>query len=637
MTLAKQVAMKCTALTAALLLLASVTSCSGDGAGIAAQGAAAIAVDPQNVTFDPTLAGGQLVREVTIESIGQHKLSILEIVFESTDDRALYFEGPPEPLPFDVKPGFARQLELFFEPYAGMEPPEGQLKIYSNDHVLAVDGSPVVVNVRTQTRTGELAITPTNLSWPPIPPSPANSGCASPPTQVKQFQIRNVGSDFLQITGYELTPSTEEPHFSVCPANFEGQNGQIPPDSERTWKVAFHPTASGEHLARLRIDYGERSREVILRGGGAGGPAIEILPQVLAWPDVSMDRCEQKNLIIANTGIGALAVRQLRLRPSHLTEIYSLSGDTYSAANSNLTEAIPEGGEATLQVTYCAEREEDFAGSLEIHHSATPAFESPLLVELLGHEAVPHISYSPDTVRISGTPEGSSSEEWHVRIGNESGGRSLNIESVSVGPHQESPGCHGQPDDSDDCPHRNFTARPDNFAPTSIPSGDFRAMRVQYSRPIGQLSTEFACLNISHDDPLSPNPLCVSLIALASPTNLPPHACIQLADGQGGGAVTPGVPVILDGICSSDPDDPDNPRAIGRYEWMLIERPPGSNASLNPSVSEADDLGNVDTTTTLIPDINGSYSVGLVVRESGAGGVFSANEDVFELLASGGN
>ncbi len=99
------------------------------------------------------------------------------------------------------------------------------------------------------------------------------------------------------------------------------------------------------------------------------------------------------------------------------------------------------------------------------------------------------------------------------------------------------------------------------------------------------------------------------------------------------GNLSAGTEVCLDGSGSTDEADPGEPAEICRYEWLLVQRPPGSSAQVDPASSER--RGGVPDApiTCLTTDVPGGYVVALLVTECGDAGLRSAPAR-YEFLAN---
>ena len=393
--------------------------------------------------------------------------------------------------------------------------------------------------------------------------------------------------------------------FTICPAPYEGSGNAIPTGGRRSWKVVFHPFETGSHTARVTVNHTQGSGQVILRGGSAGGKGIQVHPMTLSWPQLPKDECGEMNLVIMNTGTVPLKIFQFRFDPPEIEDYYRLSGDTFDRDEFNLRDAVPRGDQAVLHVTYCAEPEIPLTGWLEIHHSATPDVESPQRVELRGNQASGQLGYSPGTVQINGTPPGDSSEEFPIVLRN-IGGAPLTVTAREIG--ATAAGGQG---------FENFNVSRGGLNELEIASGEFETVYIQYSRPQEQVGTDFACLNVEHNDPFQTSPVCVQMIA-SHPANLAPVANIKVVEGLPAPPVPTGTEICLTGEDSTDAGD-DPAADICRYDWLVVDRPPGSDSDVVPPSSQASGDTPADPQTCITPDFPGTYIVTLTATECSMG------------------
>ena len=345
-----------------IVTLATLAAAGCDG-GIGTGGTVAMEVKPLSLTFDATSVGGHSSMTVTVKSIGEKTLTVTGIVLDVAEGDAeqLYLIEPPA-TPFDLEEGHAQAIELEFAPIAGAEPPRGTLTITSNDE----SNPTAVVQIDTPERTGKMKLIPDNLEWGNVQMHQGDPpGCAAPPSMVKEFEVTNIGQALLQVTGWDLSPEGELEHFTICPADYASG---LPVGASREWKVVFHPFDTDRHVASLFVQHTLGQKEVKLRGGGEGGKCIDLVPEVLAWPNLPQDECGEQNLVIANCGTMPLAIREFKFEPRHLDDFYDLSGDTFDRERYNLRGTIPrasqdDAGEATVHVKYCAEPEIPMTGS----------------------------------------------------------------------------------------------------------------------------------------------------------------------------------------------------------------------------------------------------------------------------------
>ena len=583
-----------------LAALAAALTSACDSGGIGQGDTATIKVEPPTVTFPATAAGGEVVEQVTIKNNGKRTLVVTGISLRITvgSPEHLYLVDPPE-TPFDLAEGFSKQVEILYAPTAGATPPQGILSITSTD-------GPKEVPIDTQEQLGEMKLDPGNVTWGDLPTWEGDPpGCAAPPANVQTFEVINVGSAALQITGYDLSSDDDPVPFTVCPAPYEGAGNAITQGGRRTWKVVYHPFSTGSHTAHLTVSNTQGSGQVILRGGSAGGKSIQVHPMVLSWPTLPKDECGELTVVIMNTGTIPLKVFQFRFEPPELEDYYRLSGEQFDGEQYNLRGAIPRGEQTVLRVTYCAEPEEPLTGWLEIHHSATPEVESPLNVELRGNQAAPQLGFSPPSIQINGTAPGTSSDEYPVVIRN-LGGAPLTVTSTEIGPSPAG----GQGQD-------NFSVSHGGLLDIEIPSGRFETVYVQYSRPQEHVGTDFACLEVVHDDPFQDPKLCIQLIA-AHAANLPPVASIAFAADSPAPPVPTGTEVCVDASGSTDAAD-DPAASICRYDWLLVDRPMGSSADVSPVRSEAVGELPPDPICCLTTDVPGTYIVTMTATECSLG------------------
>ena len=238
-----------------LPLLAAACGGGSNAGGAAVDAAAVLAIEingtiATNLTFPAIAAGGTYSASVQVRSAGAGDLTITNVGFVRTD------AGPAETLtmlevevPFTLSSGTTRSIEFIYSPAPGQEAPAGTLTIDSDDLI----AGPQTVSVGTQIRQGDIKVDPPNLSWSDVTVMDTKPDCGQASPDLKQrFNVLNTGQDFLQITDYSLEPASQQQHFTVCPAPFEGERNVIPQGASREWKVVFHPQDEGEQTAFLK-------------------------------------------------------------------------------------------------------------------------------------------------------------------------------------------------------------------------------------------------------------------------------------------------------------------------------------------------------------------------------------------------
>jgi hypothetical protein len=148
----------------------------------------------------------------------------------------------------------------------------------------------------------------------------------------------------------------------------------------------------------------------------------------------------------------------------------------------------------------------------------------------------------------------------------------------------------------------NFVLDPD-LNGMAIPANTRQPVSVSYNRPVGGgAGLQQGTLTITSDALEPNNTYIVNLFAYNGPDALPPVADIAVTPGE---PYSVGETITLSGAGSTPPEGGtlmSNP-----YNWVLLGAPSGSEASLSNDYLE---------TTTLVPDLPGTYTVMLTVTAS---------------------
>ncbi len=594
--------------SALALLSLGLLACDSEQFGT--QGVPQLRLSTEAITFQATPVGESGFEELTILSDGDRPLVVEDLRIEP--DSSEFFLDTTVDLPLTLDAGFEQTLTLVYRPQTVAANPTADLVIVSNDRKTGEDGV-VRVPMSVQAQNPRLTRDTGFLRWGADEPRPTNLGCGELINR-KSVQLTNRGSGQLFLLAYQLRgrdlPEGEAAtdHFSVCPPESWKQRaigrdaGSIP---QQTWDIVFHPTTDGVKQGSLSIESNGGSITIELEGGGESQSSVDVAPMVLTWPELQMGGQATKPLDIINTGGLPVDVTNVRVMPSSHGLYYTISGATFVAnegqASGRLSQAIPARGTVRLDITYRASEPEPVEAELEIYHSAaTPP--SPIVVRLLGNVGTPQMNVDPLQVEFTGTPVGTSADRTLVVTN--VGSAELVVDRVDIEPDGETLGSE------------NFSCRPAPCSATLQP-GDYETFQIRYDRPLEAMQLEDrGCARIVSNDPGQQPPGCVSLLARNSDGNTPPVACPEASPST---TVAVGETVTLSCACSSDADEG---QTIERCDWMLVDWPAASHASLTLTA------GDLETPTQLVPDAVGSYRVVLVVTDDSATHFLSPEEDI---------
>lgn len=592
----------------ALATLAAISGCDGEQFGTA--GVPQIRLSHDAITFQSSNVGQRVLEDVTIFSDGTKPLVVTSITIEpAQDDFGIRSELE---LPLTLEPGLERTLTLYYEPQTLGDDVSAELVVVCNDSNAGVSGR-LTIPISVQSQSPQLARSKGYLGWDYDDPRDTNLGCAEEINR-RELQLTNRGSGQLFMQGYGLEGDglpegeTAADHFSVCPpGNWRtmaiGSGGGSA--RQQTWWIVFHPTTDGVKRAVLTLESNGGNATVRLEGGGEGSSSIEVTPPALSWPELAQGEEGVKSLDIVNTGSLSVRVESIRILPGPQAQFYSLSGATFvpneGQTSGKLSQPIPKGGAARLEVRYSASQPEPVQARLEIEHSAaTPA--SRVVIPLMGNTGTPQMQLEPIQLEFTGTPLGTSAERTVVvrNVGN----ALLQVDRVEIGPDGETEGWE------------NFSCHPEPCAAELGPD-ESETFTLRYHRPIDAIQVQDqGCANVYSNDPSQTPSVCLGLLARNPEGNTPPAACIEATPQT---TVDVDTEVTLSCACSSDVDEG---QAIERCEWVLVDRPASSSAALSRA------SGDPDNPVTLTPDTAGTYRVTLVVVDDSATHFRSPEEDI---------
>ncbi len=595
---------------AATALVAALGTSGCDGEQFGTAGVPQIRLSHDAITFQSSNVGVRVLDEVTLFSDGTKPLVITYVGIEPTqDDFGIRSELE---LPLTLEPGLERTVTLYYEPQTLGGDPSAEFVVVCND-TNAGDGGRLSIPISVQSQSPQLARSEGYLGWDYDDPRETNLGCAEEINR-RELLLTNRGSGQLFLQGYGLEGDdlpegeTAGDHFSVCPPD----NWRTMPVGsgagsarQQTWWLVFHPKTNGVKEAVLSIESNGGTATVRLEGGGEGSSSIEVTPPVLAWPELARGAEGVKSLDIVNTGSLAVDVQSVRILPGAQAQFYSLSGATFvpdeEQTSGRLSQPIPKGGAARLEVTYFAEQPDPVEARLEIYHSAaTPA--SPVVVPLMGNTGTPQMQLEPMQMEFTGTPLGTSADR--TLVVRNTGNAVLEVERIEIGPDGETEGSE------------NFSCHPDPCTAVLEPD-EYANFTLRYHRPVDAMQLQDqGCANVFSNDPAQSPSVCVGLLARNPDGNTPPAACIEAAPET---TVDVDTEVTLSCACSTDVDEG---QSIERCEWVLVDRPASSSATLSRG------SGDPATPITLTPDTAGTYRVTLVVVDDSATHFRSPEEDI---------
>lgn len=587
-------------------------------------GVAQIDVDTDTIEFESTEVGMSTDAEVTIASYGSEVLEITRIALEpqrdefqiSTNLAALPHpagcnDPPRTGCPITLESGREQTIRITYTPQELGVNPTSTLVIECNDRKM----SRIEIPISVIEYSPRLVREPTLLQWGYDVPRQTNLACQETIGR-KTITLRNEGSGSLHIAGYELKgrnlPEGEvaQDHFSVCPQ--EGyESTPISGSGSQIWTVVFHPKTGGEKRATLTLQSNGGNATVELIGGAEGRSSLEVSSTLLSWPELQQGQSGVKTLDLVNTGTLPIDVQSIMVMPTPKRPFYSITGATYlqgdDQASGRLATPIQPNQSARLEITYQASQPNPVEADLEIHHTAdTPP--SPLIVRLIGNATTPQMVVEPMQVAFGGISPGVS--EQRSLVVKNLGNAELLIDRIEIGADGAALG------------FENFTCHPDPCANITLQPNAFKAFQIAYHRPLDAIQLEDrGCANIFSNDPDQQPSFCVSLLASNLQGNMPPSAVITTDPAN------PTIPVgTTISLSCAESTDPDEGQSIARCDWLLVDWPSASRASLSLVT------GDVNTPTRLTPDVVGRYRVVLVVTDDSPTAFVSPEEDI-EIIA----
>jgi hypothetical protein len=594
-------------LTAALVLALAVSvSCGSEFANILEGD---VIVSPETLVFPQTAIGRSRNVQFELRNNGDGELLVtnIEIVdsspyitfatsfltemalMEDSNGDSLAWHQGVGAQSFDTHPGFlirpqgAIQIDLDFAPATadlncpgGITHPCGRIVITSNDR-----SSPTVsVEITLDQSAGRIAVDDTVMQFPDIVGGPYED----------DFTITNEGSGPLRILsvndpgvpGVSLQEdSNRQEPFTLGVGETSTYNVIFTPQNDHTYCEDFDPEV-GCSLGLVQIDSDDalgNSVIVSLQVGGVSVPDICVSTTTLVF-DAGVDETDTQTVDVCNEG-GAPLTWNLRIDPPGVRDLFELvvDGTSQPAGGSGQT-PIPSDNSKTVELTFAPIDESTVVGELVI--TSNDGDESPLTINLFAGPPAPDLAVEPPAqIYFSDVDPGECVESRFVIIN--TGRATLNITSGDL-----------SGDTADE-----FEIDP-VLAGESIGVGERLDVIVRYCRAEGDFgSLDHATLTII-SNAIDPNDeYRLDLFANHDDLALPPTVVIT-ASPDGNTSVDETITLsAADSIAPPGGELISNP-----YSWVLLSRPDGSEADLSSDFEE---------TTTLTPDVAGTYQVLLTV------------------------
>ncbi|MBN1945453.1 MAG: choice-of-anchor D domain-containing protein [Bradymonadales bacterium] len=483
--------------------------------------------------------------------------------------------------PFTLEAGREIQVDVLFNPETtdtncpgGDTQNCGEIIISSNDR----DEPTVLVGIRLEQSAGLISVDQTVVRFPSTTGGP----------YLEDFTISNQGSGPLTIQ--EVTdPGVAG--VTMTETSSRSEPYTLEPGAEAVYRVQFAPQAEVEYcpepvdpsgctLGEIEITSDDANGTVvtvILKAGGVGAPDIAVSTTELVF-EAEVGNTDTQTVDVTNEGESNLNWN-LRIDPQEDRSLFSMKvgSTTYSTSGAQMSALAPSNSR-TVELTFTPADDSSVHSTLVITSTNDPD-EPYTYVHLYGGAPAAELEAYPSQLFFPVIEPGTSAILQLLLTNN--GRATLHIESGTI--------------TSSD----NFSLDP-VLTGMEIAPGGGETVEVSYNRPTeGGTGLQQGTLTIV-SDALWPNDnLVISLFANNGETALPPTAVIT---------VTPSEPYSVDQSITLDAGSSTPPEGgelvTNPYSWMLMAAPLGSRAYLSNTYMQ---------TTTLTPDLEGTYTVMLTV------------------------
>lgn len=562
-----------------LALAAGVGSCGDDG--LSRGTISRLEVTPDFVEFRDSPRPGfrTETNAITIQNGGDEAFSVTDFDVILDETGYISVKGSLPELPVELAPEDERSIVFRLDmptpveddtPLTCPEAPAtlpteidperycGQITIKSN----AREASSAVVYLLVNQSAGVLKVEPDVLRFSnPQPgqlltqPMTVRNDSTAGPLELKSFtktDFTEGTAGLFSITGW-ATPITIQPGASL---DFE---------------VEYRPESTEAVRGVIEVKSDAGSIDVTVQADSSTLPSIEVTPDSLIFPDATAGSPESKNINISNSGIATLIITQMSFSPTAAAAVYEADFDGQVQ--------IARGQSQDFAITYSPAGTDSVSGTLRIRSNAGNVPGGEVEVALSGSTASPVGSAAPTEIVFNVAP-------------GESASRTLTVSNSGLADLQIT-GFHFQGLDDTE-----FSLNPDPTGHTVAP-GELLPIEIVYSRNAQDVGRDVGNLVLETN-----NTFANGEVTVVVRNNNQQNAFSPVADINQDPAspVTVGTTVTLDGS-QSTPESGD----ISYLAWLLVERPPASSAQLGVELGE---------TTTLVPDVAGSYRVQLTVRNT---------------------
>lgn len=509
---------------------------------------------------------------------------------------------------FVMEPRFSIQIDIVFQPQdTNLECPNGggsgqcgSVVVRTNDRNNPTVSVPLVL---TQSA-GIIEVEPTVLQFPDITGGPYTD----------EFTITNIGSGNLTIrtvndpgvTGitYHESSNRQEP-FALAQGSDAVYQVTFTPDSGTDYCDGEFDPDEGCTLGFMLIESDDargNQISVALQVGGVSVPDIDVSTDTLEF-DAAVGDPDTQTVDVSNEG-GANLNWNLRVDPPEVRTLFTMevAGEAVSVSGQQM-DTMQAGNSETVALTLTPVDDSVVRGELVITAANDPD-EAVTRVDIFGGDAVPELEVMPSQIDFPEVSQGDSADLQFVILNQ--GRATLNISSALF---TQNPGAPEAPE---------FAISP-NLAGATVPIDGQLPVTVTYTRPEEDLGgLDLATIQILSDSLPPNNDFLLNIFADHSATALPPVAIISVTPDE---PYPVGTIITLDGSASTPPDDGElmsNP-----YSWAISAAPDGSTAGLS---------NDFEATTTLTPDVAGTYSVLLTITATAEGGQRTLGQVTRNLL-----
>lgn len=457
----------------------------------------------------------------------------------------------------------------------------GRVVITTNDRT----NPSVAVDIRLNQSSGSIEVDPSVVQFPDIVGGPYTDSFTITNRGAGPLNIRSVADPGVEGITFVEDSNRQEP-FSLAAG------------TDATYNVTFNPVTGVDYcggafdpdtgctLGTMLIDSDDAQGNqvaVTLIVGGVSVPDIDVSTTTVEF-DAAVDDPDTQTLDVSNVG-GANLNWNLRIDPPDVRAVFAMEvGGTAVSASGQQMSPLQSGNTETVSLTLSPVDESVIRGELVITAANDPD-ESVTRVDLFGGEPVPELEVEPTQLNYPEVAAGTSATMQLVLVN--TGRATLNISS---GDFTQNPGAPENPE---------FSVSPP-LAGQTIAAGGRLAVTVTYDRPDGDLGgLDHAVLRILSDALAPNNDFSFNIFAAHQASALPPTAVIDVTPAE---PYTVGQTITLDGSTSTAPDDGE--LVANPYNWAVSSAPVGSTAGLS---------SDFEATTTLVPDVAGTYTVLLTV------------------------